>query len=468
MEAGRPTLLMRVDTPAQCSLPVPHGPAAAAAAAASAPGPSADLPRAFLEGRNLMTSLRCPVMGDTSRSFSVATARLASSELRKLTNAYMRPGKVTTSSTAPKCSNTAFSTERGTLVLRLPSHRCLDIRPPLLLAALSVPPPALPMLSSSNEAMRMARCRSSSTSFCSSEGGPPGLAVPLPPKLPGLLPPTPACPSRPSATMRAWSPCCLCFAAKAAAVSSWKAAAAVRPAVSHEGRGSERAAGSLALPAAPMLEAAFCSRAAMAPMSTRKVVPSLPSIELSSPPSPKPPPIGLPAPLSLSETSKWGRPTGAVAGTGGPYCCCCRSCACCCCCSCNRPCNGSWLQLTSSTCCCCSCCSWLHEPVIWDCCWKLGALRCLSTAALVAASILGWWPWRLWWWWWWPLSQRHVPTLKDCVLPPSPLPSLLPTAPPPQADPSWPSPCSMVLAWPVWLHRLLLLVVWLQVPNVCS
>mmetsp|Transcript_29893 Transcript_29893/g.76119 ORF Transcript_29893/g.76119 Transcript_29893/m.76119 type:complete len:267 (+) Transcript_29893:1754-2554(+) len=102
--------------------------AAAAAMAASVPGPSTSLPSAFLECLNLTTSLRSPVMGGTSRSFSASAARTASSGFLKLTNAYMRPGNVTTSSTAPKCSNTALSTERGSLVFRLPSHRCLEAR----------------------------------------------------------------------------------------------------------------------------------------------------------------------------------------------------------------------------------------------------------------------------------------------------------------------------------------------------
>lgn len=70
------------------------------------------------------------------------------------------------------------------------------------------------------------------------------------------------------------------------------------------------------------------------------------------------------------------------------------------------------------------------------------------------------------------MSHRHVPTLKDCVLPPMPLPSLLPTAPPPHAAPSGPSlscGCSGPPPWaaaapPPWLlpHMLLLLVVRLQ------
>mmetsp|Transcript_34731 Transcript_34731/g.77230 ORF Transcript_34731/g.77230 Transcript_34731/m.77230 type:complete len:254 (+) Transcript_34731:1640-2401(+) len=94
--------------------------------AVSSPEMSFSLPRAFLLGRNLTTNLRLPVMGGTSRSFRELTALVASSGLRKLTNAYMRPGKVTTSSTTPKCSNTALRTERGTRVLRLPSHRCFE------------------------------------------------------------------------------------------------------------------------------------------------------------------------------------------------------------------------------------------------------------------------------------------------------------------------------------------------------
>ena len=71
--------------------------------------------------------LSCTVNSKALTSFpsSASLALAASSALRKFTTAYMRPGKVTTSSTAPYCSKTTFSMPRASRVCRLPSQRCL-------------------------------------------------------------------------------------------------------------------------------------------------------------------------------------------------------------------------------------------------------------------------------------------------------------------------------------------------------